>query len=67
MGKIRDNAILLDLGCCVCLFHISLIFSTPTYLTGTQFGQDIRALIADGYPSQNIIALDVNRGQEVNP
>ncbi|KAF8588076.1 hypothetical protein K439DRAFT_1336384 [Ramaria rubella] len=42
LGKTRNNAIYLDVGCC--------------------FGNDIRTVIADGYPRQNVVALDLRRG-----
>ncbi|KAF8589984.1 hypothetical protein K439DRAFT_1331348 [Ramaria rubella] len=41
LAKTRENAILIDIGCC--------------------FGHDIRTIIADGYPIENVLGLDLKR------
>ncbi|KAF8589971.1 hypothetical protein K439DRAFT_1628186 [Ramaria rubella] len=41
LAKTRENAILVDIGCC--------------------FGHDIRAIVADGFPIENVLGLDLKR------
>lgn len=59
LGKGRRDALFLDLGCaCACLVKVFL-----AYPDGFSVGTDIRKLIQDGYPAQNVIASDLRPGQ----
>lgn len=64
LGRERKNAILLDLPCCSKLklphrfWLYNIILSTV--------GCDSRIIIADGYPSENVIAADLHGGKSFN-
>ena len=65
LGKKREGAILLDIGCC-CEFWVPMILNMLITSPLMPVGNDVRKAIADGYPVQNVIASDLEKGEYLN-
>ena len=61
LGRERDNAILLDIGCCCEDFYISMTCFLER-LTSESVGNDTRKVIADGFPAKRVLASDIQKG-----
>lgn len=58
--KERDRAILLDIGCC-CEFN-AFSHHLFLFLIALLVGTDVRKAVVDGWPIQDIVASDIQKG-----
>jgi hypothetical protein len=64
LGRERDGAILLDIGCCCKPLSISVLFMSYGHrLVGT----DVRKAILDGFPLKNVVTTDLHKGRSHLP
>lgn len=61
LGEEREGAILLDIGCCCELPDTQNMSSVR--LTSGLVGNDVRKVVADGFPVHNVVATDIHPGQ----
>lgn len=60
LGRERDNAIFLDIGCCCRL--IRYIFRAFNISRSDSVGDNIRRVVADGFPIDKVLGSDIEQG-----
>ena len=65
LGRERDHAIFLDLGCCCEDLSCSVNHIFSKILTRELVGNDARKVIADGFPLAGVLASDIHKGMHI--
>ena len=60
LGREREDAILLDIGCCCKSDNTA---SLERALTVRSVGNDVRKAVADGFRVENVVATDIHPGE----